>query len=110
MNSRQTGRWIVTTTVEKIVRSEEEWRPQRTRQQYRETRQAGTERAFTGPYWNERRAGLYHCLACGAPLCRSKANFDRGAGWPSFTAPIAVAALTDHGHGVTRTELRCATR
>lgn len=95
----------------KIVKSEAEWQKELTPEQYRVTRQCGTERAFTGPYWNEHRAGLYRCVACGAPLFRSDTKFDSGTGWPSFFAPVeagAVAETTDQSHGMVRTEARCA--
>ena len=96
---------------EKIVKSEAGWRAQLTPEQYRVARQAGTERPFTGAYWNEKRAGLYRCVACGTPLFRSAAKFDSGTGWPGFTAPVAgdaVEELTDRSHGMVRVEARCA--
>jgi peptide-methionine (R)-S-oxide reductase len=95
----------------KIVKTDREWRDELTPEQYRVARQAGTERAFTGPYWDEHRAGLYHCVACGVPLFRSETKFDSGTGWPSFFQPVdesAVEALTDRSHGMVRTEIRCA--
>jgi peptide-methionine (R)-S-oxide reductase len=95
----------------KIVKSEAEWQKELTPEQFYVTRQCGTERAFTGPYWNEHRAGLYRCVACGAPLFRSDTKFDSGTGWPSFFAPVeagAVAETTDRSHGMVRTEARCA--
>ncbi|MDK9697503.1 MAG: peptide-methionine (R)-S-oxide reductase MsrB [Siculibacillus sp.] len=82
-----------------------------TPEQYRITRCAGTERAFTGPYWNEKRSGLYACVACGAPLFRSETKYDSGSGWPSFHTPVAaetIAELRDISHGMVRTEIRCA--
>jgi peptide-methionine (R)-S-oxide reductase len=95
----------------KIVKSEEQWRGLLTPEQYRVARQAGTERPFAGPYWNEKRAGLYRCVACGTPLFGSDTKFESGTGWPSFTAPVAADAveeLSDRGHGMERTEVRCA--
>jgi len=75
------------------------------------TQEAGTERAFTGIYWDEKRAGTYRCAACEVPLFDSDAKFDSGCGWPSFTAPIAdhaVEARTDANYGMIRTETTCA--
>jgi len=95
----------------KVVKTDREWRDELTPEQYRVTREAGTERPFTGPYWDEHRAGLYHCIACGAPLFRSETKYDSGSGWPSFYQPVdetAVEALTDRSHGMVRTEIRCA--
>ena len=107
------GRLMAPTTREKrVVKTEAEWRETLTPEQFRVTRQAGTERAFTGPYWNEHRAGLYRCVACGVPLFRSDAKFDSGTGWPSFFQPVDAGAVeenTDRAHGMVRTEARCAT-
>ena len=96
----------------KVVKSDRDWRDQLTPEQFRVTRMAGTERPFSGPYWNEHRPGLYHCVACGAPLFRSETKFDSGTGWPSFFQPVegtAVEEITDQSHGMARTEVRCAT-
>lgn len=95
----------------KVIKSEAEWKAALTREQFHVARGGGTERAFTGPYWNEKRAGLYRCVACGTPLFRSETKFDSGTGWPSFTAPVDAAAveeLTDEAFGMVRTEVRCA--
>ena len=95
----------------KIIKSEAEWRAELTAEQFRVARQGGTERAFTGPYWDEHRAGLYRCVACGTPLFRSETKFDSGTGWPSFSAPVdssAVEEIVDRSHGMVRTEVRCA--
>ena len=75
------------------------------------TQEAGTEPAFTGIYWDEKRAGTYRCVACDAPLFDSLTKFDSGSGWPSCTAPVdseAVEARTDLSHGMLRTETTCA--
>ena len=95
----------------KIARSDREWRELLTPEQYRVTREQGTERAFTGPFQNEKRAGTYACVCCDAPLFSSEAKFDSGTGWPSFFAPVlpdAVSAHDDRGWFMRRTEIRCA--
>ncbi|MEQ8699500.1 MAG: peptide-methionine (R)-S-oxide reductase MsrB [Bauldia litoralis] len=99
------------TAPEKIVKSDAEWRKELTPEQYHVTRQGGTERPFTGPFLNEKRAGVYTCVSCGAPLFRSDAKFESGSGWPSFTQPLdkgMVEEITDRSHGMVRTEVRCA--
>lgn len=91
--------------------SDDEFRARLTPEQYRITRCGATERAFTGPYWNEKRAGLYSCVCCGTALFRSDTKYDSGSGWPSYHAPVAAEAITEHrdvGHGMVRTEVRCA--
>lgn len=100
-----------TATQPKIRKSDAEWRAQLTPEQYYVTRQHGTERAFTGPYWNEKRPGLYRCVACGEPLFLSDTKFDSGTGWPSFYAPVADDAVSEHDDSswfMRRTEVRCA--
>lgn len=95
----------------KVTRSESEWRSCLTPEQFRIARERGTERAFTGPYWDEKRSGLYRCVACGAPLFRSEAKYDSGTGWPSFFSPVSAEALVTHedtSHGMRRIEVRCA--
>ncbi len=95
----------------KVVKSETEWRSCLTPEQFRVAREHGTERAFTGPYWDEKRAGLYSCVACGAPLFRSEAKYDSGTGWPSFFSPVSPDAVVTHedtSHGMRRIEVRCA--
>src|SRR5919107_4070907 len=74
--------------VEKIQKTEEEWREQLTPEQYRVTREHGTERAFMGEYWDLKEEGVYRCVACGTPLFSSETKYDSGTGWPSFYAPI----------------------
>jgi peptide-methionine (R)-S-oxide reductase len=97
--------------MSKIEKSEEEWQRSLSPEQYRVLRQKGTERAFTGAYWDSHDEALYKCAGCGTPLFRSEAKFDSGTGWPSFTAPVspdAVATETDESHGMVRTEALCA--
>lgn len=98
--------------AEKITKSEQEWQAQLTPEQYQVTRQCGTERPFTGKYWNNKSTGMYHCACCGAALFSSDTKFDSGTGWPSFYQPADAANVTevrDRSHGMVRTEVRCAT-
>ncbi len=96
---------------DRIEKSDEEWRKQLTPEQYRITREKGTERAFTGEYNNSKEPGTYSCVACGMPLFDSEAKFDSGTGWPSFTQPVGgdnVKTEADRNHGMQRTEVMCA--
>ena len=96
----------------KIVKTDAEWQAQLTPDQYRVTRQHGTERAFTGPLLDEKREGTDVCVCCGSPLYSSETKFESGSGWPSFFAPVgpdAVAAHEDRSFMMRRTEIRCAT-
>ena len=91
--------------------AEEMWRAKLTPEQFRITRQGGTERAFTGAYWNHKARGLYRCVCCGSELFSSATKFDSGTGWPSFwdgMKPGAISTLTDTSHGMVRTEIRCS--
>jgi peptide-methionine (R)-S-oxide reductase len=100
-----------TITRPKVTKSDAEWRAQLTPAQYHVTREHGTERAFTGPHWNEKRAGEYSCGACGATLFSSKTKFESGTGWPSFYAPLNKEAVSEHedcSWFMRRTEVRCA--
>ena len=95
----------------KIQKSDAEWRALLTPEEYAVTRQKGTERAFTGRYWDCSEPGKYVCSCCGADLFSSAHKFDSGCGWPSFTAPVepgGVELLEDRSHGMTRTEVRSA--
>jgi peptide-methionine (R)-S-oxide reductase len=95
----------------KVTKPDEEWRKQLTPEQYYVTRQHGTERAFTGPFLQEKRSGIYACVCCGAPLFASDTKFESGTGWPSFFKPVAEDAVDEHADGslfMRRTEVRCA--
>ena len=95
---------------EKVVLDETEWRRRLTPEQYHVVREGGTERAFTGAYWDHKQDGQYRCVACGEPLFDSTAKYDSGTGWPSFDrpdAPEAVQTHEDRTHGMVRTEVRC---
>ncbi len=95
----------------RVERSEEEWRALLTEQQFYVTRQGGTERAFTGEYWDTQRHGTFTCVCCDQPLFHSEHKFDSGTGWPSFWQPIAdgrVAEHADQSLGMVRTELLCS--
>ena len=97
--------------ADKIRKTEDEWRAELTPEQYRVTREKGTERAFTGEYWDTHDPGTYRCVACGAELFSSDDKFDSGCGWPSFTRPADAAALEEHddrSHFMRRTEVVCS--
>jgi peptide-methionine (R)-S-oxide reductase len=96
----------------KVQKTDAEWREELTPEQYQILRQAGTERPFTGPYWNAKDKGIYSCAGCGTDLFVSDTKFDSGCGWPSYfeaVSPDAVTELRDTTHGMVRTEVRCAT-
>jgi peptide-methionine (R)-S-oxide reductase len=97
--------------VEKVKKTEAEWKQQLTPEQYHVTRQKGTERPFSGKYWKTQEAGTYRCIGCGTPLFASDTKFDAGCGWPSFYAPLAggnVRTEDDNSHFMHRTEVLCA--
>ena len=97
--------------MEKIQKTDEEWKKQLTREQYYVAREKGTEPAFTGQYWDNHEKGTYQCVCCGAELFDSKTKFESGTGWPSFSAPAAeesVRTETDNSHGMKRVEVLCA--
>ncbi len=94
----------------KTANKDEKWREELDPEQYHVLREKGTERAFTGKYWDLKDDGTYHCAACGEPLFSSETKYDSGSGWPSFYAPAdeeSVAELADHSHGMVRTEVVC---
>jgi peptide-methionine (R)-S-oxide reductase len=96
---------------DQIVKSNEEWKKTLTPDQYRVLREKGTERAFSGTYWNDHQHAIYRCAACGLILFKSEDKFDSGTGWPSFTRPAqadVVAAEEDMSHGMVRSEVHCA--
>ncbi len=100
-----------TETQDKVQRTEAEWRAQLTPEQYRITREKGTEPAFSGALYQNHADGLYHCVACDAPLFRSEEKFESGSGWPSFWQPVsprAVASHEDRSYGMRRIEVTCA--
>jgi peptide-methionine (R)-S-oxide reductase len=96
---------------EKIVKEDQEWKDKLTPEQYQVTRQNGTERAFTGKYWNNKEAGVYRCVCCGLPLFDSAQKYESGTGWPSFWQPVEegnIAAEQDNSWLMSRVEARCA--
>jgi peptide-methionine (R)-S-oxide reductase len=96
--------------TDKIEKTDEQWRKQLTPEQFHVLREAGTERAFTGAYWDNHKKGVYHCAACGLELFSSDTKFDSGTGWPSYYAPISEANViqeTDRTFGMVRTEVKC---
>ena len=97
--------------MDKVTRTDAEWRRLLSPEQYRVLRQKGTEAPFSGAYWNLRDDGMYCCAGCGQELFRSDTKFDAGCGWPSFYAPAAAGSVrteADHSHGMHRTEVLCS--
>ncbi|UOD51672.1 peptide-methionine (R)-S-oxide reductase MsrB [Orrella daihaiensis] len=96
--------------MNKIKKSDDQWREILTPESFHVTRQKGTERAFTGQFWDHRAKGIYHCVCCNTPLFASDTKFDAGCGWPSYFEPInpgCVREETDYSHGMVRTEVLC---
>ena len=96
---------------DKVVKSEEEWRRQLTPEQYEVARRKGTERAFSGKYFNFKGNGIYKCVCCGSELFSSQAKYDSGTGWPSFWEPIAAERVReeeDRSYGMVRVEVVCS--
>ncbi len=97
--------------TERVHKTEEQWRQQLTPEQYRVARKHGTERAFSGEYWDFKEEGVYKCVGCGTPLFGSETKYDSGTGWPSFWAPIDEANVEtqeDRSFFMRRTEVHCA--
>ena len=93
-----------------VQKTNAEWRDQLSDIEYRVTREAATERPFTGEYWDHWERGVYNCVCCGTPLFESSTKFDAGCGWPSYFQPIngeVIAEKTDHSHGMLRIEVQC---
>jgi peptide-methionine (R)-S-oxide reductase len=93
-----------------VKKTEDQWKQQLSDEQYRITRQAGTEPAFTGKYYNNKDEGVYRCICCGEPLFVSAEKYDSGSGWPSFYKAkddVALNEIKDSSHGMTRVEVRC---
>lgn len=98
-------------SIEKMKKPNEEWRDELTPQQYWITREKGTERAFSGKYYNHKKTGVYRCVCCGEELFHSETKYESGTGWPSFYSPINqenVETQSDNSHGMRRTEVKCA--
>lgn len=96
---------------DKIIKSDDEWKKELTPEQYKILREKGTERAFTGKYWNNFEYGTYICAACGTPLFESDTKFESSCGWPSYFEPIDSSRIIykeDKSYGMTRTEVMCA--
>lgn len=97
--------------ADKLNLTEAEWRERLGAEKYHILREAGTERAFTGEYEQNKAPGEYLCAGCGAPLFSSDTKYNSGSGWPSYTAPVSAEAVDEHrdvSHGMVRTEVRCA--
>jgi len=97
--------------MSKINKSETEWRSMLTPEQYRVTREHGTEPAFSGALWDEKKQGVYACVCCGKPLFSSDTKYDSGSGWPSFYEPMShddIGTTTDRSFFMVRTEVHCA--
>jgi peptide-methionine (R)-S-oxide reductase len=104
----QTGR---TEEVEKVVKTDQEWRKLLTPEQYRIARHKGTEKAFSGEYYTLKEEGIYQCVCCETDLFSSQAKYESGSGWPSFWSPVSELNLRtnqDHNHGMIRIEVTCA--
>jgi peptide-methionine (R)-S-oxide reductase len=111
MNSNPSNKPSKTEASGKIVKTDAEWQAQLTPEQYKVARKHGTERAFSGAYWDHHEDGMYTCICCGAPVFDSATKFESGTGWPSFWQPAddkAVESQTDRSFFMTRIEVHCA--
>jgi peptide-methionine (R)-S-oxide reductase len=100
-----------TTNFKKVAKNEAEWKKILSSEQYYVMRQKGTERAFTGKYWNNKENGVYKCAGCQTPLFNSQHKYESGTGWPSYYQPIqkeVIAEEHDHSYGMERVEVKCA--
>ena len=100
-----------TSGSDRVERSPEEWKQQLTPEQFQVARRGGTERAFTGAYWDHKGDGTYHCICCDIPLFSSSTKFESGTGWPSFWQGVSSGAIVtkeDFSHGMVRREILCA--
>ena len=107
---KDSGEKVGVERVPKVVKTDDEWRKQLTPEQFAVTRKEGTERAFTGQYWDLHAKGLFRCVCCNNALFTSATKIDSGTGWPSFWEPIAkqnVKQNTDRSLGMSRTEVKC---
>lgn len=98
-------------TIQKVTKTDEQWRTELSPMEFNVLRQAGTERAYTGAYWDNHDTGRYYCRGCNAPLFDSDTKFDSGCGWPSFFKAVndhCIVEIEDTTHGMVRTEIRCA--
>ncbi|MDH5472602.1 MAG: peptide-methionine (R)-S-oxide reductase MsrB [Gammaproteobacteria bacterium] len=94
----------------KITKTDKEWKKQLTEEQFLVARQSGTERPFTGQYYNNKDEGVYSCICCGEPLFDSESKFDSGSGWPSYWQPVnkgCIKEIIDNQYGMRRIEVRC---
>jgi len=97
--------------TDRVVKTEAEWKAELSDMEYYVTRRKGTERAFTGKYWDHKEVGIYSCVCCGSDLFLSDTKFDSGCGWPSYFKPVTEEAVTEHrdtSHGMIRTEVVCS--
>lgn len=105
------GSTLSAQEMDKVIKTDEEWRAQLGEEAYKVARGKGTEPPFCGAFYDHKKPGVYECVCCGLPLFKSDAKFDSGTGWPSFFRPVApenVVTQKDHSHGMTRDEILCA--